>query len=257
MKEISSKDNKIYKLCKQLQIKKYRDKFGKYLVEGPNLIEEAFKSNADIEAILVRNDYNAYDWGVWPEEKIYQLSQQLFSGLAETKTSQGILAIVKKNEVPKADFFKGANGRNYVVLDKLQDQGNIGTILRTAAAANYKGVIVIKGSGDVYSSKTIRAAAGAVFRLPILFVDTPMQAVGLLKEQDKTICVTCLEDAHMYSEVNLKNDIALVIGNEGNGVCEDFLNLADIKIKLPMDNEIESLNAAVAAGILMYEAKRQ
>ena len=147
MREISSKDNKIFRLCEQLAYKKYRDKLGLYLIEGENLLEEAVKNKADIKTVLARPDYGGGFFGM--EDKAFFLSEKLFDQLSQTETSQGIMAIVEKHRISRDRFLK-KDGGNFVVLDRLQDPGNIGTILRTADAAGYRLAIVMKGTANVF-----------------------------------------------------------------------------------------------------------
>lgn len=259
MKTVTSKDNKIYKLCKQLSAKKYRDKLGIYMVEGTNLVEEAFKCGVHIEYIIVRSDYCDGTGLALIEDlkEVYSMDGKLFDSLCDTETPQGILAVVRKPGVCEEEFFRRVGEGNFVVLDRLQDQGNIGTIIRTADAAGYKGVVALKGCGDIYSPKTIRAAAGSVFREPVLSVETPQQMVRLLQKYGKRLVVSCTEASERYYDADLAENVALVIGNEGGGVCGELLAAADARVKIPMEGSIESLNAAVAAGILMYEAMRK
>ena len=147
-------------------------------------------------------------------------------------------------------------GSNIVVLDRLQDPGNIGTIVRTAEAAGYRGIIVTAGSGDIYSPKVVRAAAGSLFRMPVLQVDDSMEAVNMLRKMNKRIVTAALDTDIYYYQTDLTENIALVIGNEGQGVSEVFMESSDIKVRIPMEGSIESLNAAVAAGILMYQSQK-
>jgi len=257
MKQINSKDNKIYKLCKQLASRKYRDSLQKYIAEGPNLVEEAFKNAADVECVVVCEGYeNAH---LLPSDFVHvvQMNKKLFDEISDTVTTQSIIAVIKKPDITMESFFSSGGSGNFVLLDRLQDPGNIGTIIRTADAAGYKGVVAVKGCGDIYSSKTVRAAAGSVFRMPVLFAETPLQAVGLLRQQGKKLIAACLDTEHRYYDADLRENIALIIGNEGNGICEELIAQADIKVRIPMNGSIESLNAAVAAGILMYESIRQ
>lgn len=194
----------------------------------------------------------------FPEELTMVISKKLFSALSDTRTSQGIIAIAEKLHYDADSFIEkaGSLNGNVVVLDRLQDPGNIGTIIRTAEAAGYKGIVLTAGSGDVYSPKVVRAAAGSLFRMPVIYVQNSVEAINLLRKMNKRIITTALETNVYYYETDLKNDIALVIGNEGRGVSEDFLESSDIKIKIPMAGSIESLNAAVAAGILMYQSQK-
>jgi len=180
---------------------------------------------------------------------------KLFDKLALTETSQGILAIARKPDLSPEAFGKAVGDGNILVLDQLQDPGNIGTMLRTAAAAGYKGALILKGTGDIYGPKAVRAAAGAIFRLPAAFADTIDEAVDLLKGWNKTIVGTGPREAVDYYETDLDRNVALVIGNEGNGMREEFLEKTDFNVVIPMQTGMESLNAAVAAGILMYHRK--
>jgi len=258
MKTIYSTDNRIYKLCKELTVKKYRDRLAKYIIEGENLIEEAVKSGAAMEYIIIREDYegDALCFADAAEETVY-FSRQLFSQIAQTETSQGIMAVVSKSEFAADDFYNTAKG-NLLVLDRLQDPGNIGTMLRTAEAAGYGGVVTIKGTGDIYSPKAVRAAAGSVFRMPVLQGEETSTAAGRIKESGRRIAVTTMDGSCAYYDAGLSGgDAALVIGNEGNGVSDEFLALSDIRVNIPMRGYVESLNAAAAAAILMYENMRK
>ena len=258
MKTIYSTDNKIYKLCKELAAKKYRDKLGKYIIEGENLVEEAVKSGIFPEYIIIREDYEgeALRFADAAEETVY-FSRQLFSQAAQTETSQGIMAVVSKPELTADEFYALLGGKNILVLDRLQDPGNIGTMLRTAEAAGYGGVIAIKGTGDIYSPKVVRAAAGSVFRMPVLQGEETSEAAGRIKQSGRRIAATTMNGSCAYYDADLKSGAALVIGNEGNGISDEFLALSDIRVSIPMCGYVESLNAAVAASILMYENMRK
>lgn len=272
MKKITSKDNKTIKFCEQLENKKYRDKSGKYLIEGPNLIEEALKNEVLPEAIIVSESYyerpelmqlcNRYQnlKGKEEENSLLLLEDKLFQQLMQTETTQGILGIVQKREY-KADIFFRAqqkSGRgNILVLDRLQDPGNVGTIIRTADAAGYEGILILKGTVDLFSPKVVRACTGSLFRMPYLFVDTPEEAIKLLREYGKKVVSTAFDTELYYYDVDLSRNVGLVIGNEGNGICQSLIDHSDEVIKIPMSGSIESLNAAVAAAILMYESVRK
>ena len=253
MREISSKDNKIFRLCEQLSHKKYRDKLGLYLIEGENLLEEAVKNGAAIKTVLMCRDYRGSLFGT--EDKSFCLSDKLFEQLAQTETTQGIMAIVEKPEL-SPDRFLDKGGGNFIVLDRLQDPGNIGTILRTADAAGYELAIVMKGTADVFSPKAVRAATGSLFRMPVVFMDSVDELMEFTRAAGKKLVATCFDTDRYYYDENLKENIALIIGNEGSGISRELIECSDLKIKIPMHGSIESLNASVAAGILMYEAIR-
>lgn len=253
MKEIRSKDNRIYKECLRLSQRKYRDKEGRYLIEGFNLIGEAPCRELDYIVIRESQALEAPDFG-----RVYLMEDDLFGKIAQTQTSQGILAVMNKHAFSIEEIAEAvADGGNVLVLDRLQDPGNIGTMIRTAEGAGYKAVFALKGTADVYSPKTIRAAAGSVFRIPIIHVEDNRELAALTGKLNKRLTVTSLQTDKFYYDVDLSEDIALVIGNEGNGVSEELLDMADIKVKIPMEGSLESLNASVAAGILMYETQRK
>lgn len=274
MKKIASQDNRIFKMCLQLENRKYRDKSGKYIIEGPNLIEEALKNNVMPDFLIIDEsnlqnleitglcEKYTMETGRSGQERILIFEEKLFQRLAQTETSQGIFGIVSKISFTETEFFdycKKGNEKssgNILILDRLQDPGNVGTIIRTADAAGYDGIMVLKGTADIFSPKVVRACTGSLFRIPILFIDTPNHALEILKRHDRRVISTGFETDKYYYEVDLKKNIGLVIGNEGNGICQEFKEQSDEIIKIPMAGSIESLNASVAAAILMYEAMR-
>ncbi|MFV0518508.1 MAG: TrmH family RNA methyltransferase [Aminipila sp.] len=271
MKKISSQDNKIYKTCIQLGSKKYRDKLGKYIIEGPNLVREALDNNVIPEILIISQQVfemeeiqilcRAYLQKVDKDggNQVFIFEDKLFSKIIQTENSQGILGIVEKFTNNENLFFnsKFRNSGNVLVLDRLQDPGNVGTVIRTADAAGYSGILIIKGTVDVFSPKVVRACTGSLFRMPILFVDSPNEAIQMLKDNGKRVVSTGFDTDKYYYEIDLTQNIGLVIGNEGNGICDEFKNNSDEIIKIPMFGNIESLNASVAAALLMYETMRK
>lgn len=256
MKTIKSKDNIIYKSAVKLTKKKYRDETGLYLLEGVKPLEDALALDIKLRTIFICEGTQRAD--ALPEDICMMLDRKLFEKLADTGTSQGVIAIAEKNTCTFAEFAEvSAEGSgNVVIMDRLQDPGNIGTIIRTAEAAGYRGIIMVAGSGDVYAPKVVRAAAGSLFRMPVINARDADDAANMAKEMDKKLTVTCFEEATDCFEADLKKNIALVIGNEGRGVSERLMELSDIRVKIPMEGSIESLNAAVAAGILMYQSQK-
>ena len=254
MREIRSKDNRIVKRCEQLSMRKYRDQFGLYLIEGENLLAEAVKNHARIETVLLREGCQK---SLPPQvaDRTFLVDARIFDKLAQTVTSQGILAIVVKEAARKEDFIN-LPGSNFIVLDRLQDPGNIGTILRTADAAGYKLAILMKGTADVYAPKVVRAATGSLFRMPVVSMASAKELAEFTGAAGKKLTATCLDARRWYYDEDLTHDIALIIGNEGNGISRDLIESSDVQIKIPMQGNIESLNAAVAAGVLMYEVMR-
>ncbi|MBC8568495.1 MULTISPECIES: TrmH family RNA methyltransferase [Lentihominibacter] len=254
MKIITSKNNSIYKKALRLLKKKYRDETGMYLLEGVKPLEDAFYMDVKIKTVFLRE--GTENRPVFTETDTIILSRDLFNRLSDTESSQGIIAVAEKYSYDNKSFSESVKDGNILIMDRLQDPGNIGTIIRTAEAAGYKGIIMMRGSGDVYSPKVVRAAAGSLFRMPVINADTVAEATELIKITGKKMVVTCFDTDVSCFDVDLTSNVAVVIGNEGQGVRDDFINSADLKIKIPMEGSIESLNAAVAAGILMYQSQK-
>lgn len=192
--------------------------------------------------------------------RIFSLDSNIFHRLSDTETPQGLMAIVKRVELKPDDFFSVSlsNERtNVLLLDRVQDPGNVGTLIRTADAAEFQGIIVLKGTADIYSPKVVRAAAGSILRMPVLFIDQPQQAIRILKAHGKRIFAATPYSDNYYYQYKMESNTALIIGNEGGGVSQDLISMADYRIKIPMNPSVDSLNAAVAAAILMYETVRQ
>ncbi len=259
MKKITSKENTIYKETRKLSTKKGRDESGLYLVEGENMIREACNHGIPLRHIFLRDKGGGHPEFVFtkpgkaPGVPIYLLEYGLFDQLAQTETSQGVLGVAKKPVMPKTIPNQG----NVLILDRLQDPGNIGTLIRTAEAAGYQGVVVVKGTADVFSPKVVRATAGSLFRVPLFHFSDREELLEALRKSGKKMVVTDLKAKTSYYQQDLRKNIALVIGNEGNGVDPYFSEHGDVRIKIPMKGKVDSLNAAVAAGILMYESMRR
>ena len=252
MKIITSKDNLTYKKALKLTKKKYRDETGLYLLEGVKPLEDALSLGTAVKTIFLRDGEQAGK--SFSEEATVILERELFDKLSETRTSQGVIAVAQKKLCSFETFAEAVSDGNILVIDRLQDPGNIGTIIRTAEAAGYKGIMMIAGSGDVYAPKVVRAAAGSLFRMPIINTGRAAEAADMIKSLGKRIVVTCPDTELSCFDVDITEDTALVIGNEGQGVSEELINASHIKVKIPMEGSIESLNAAVAAGILMYQS---
>lgn len=257
MKKITSKDNKLYKQCVRLASRKYRDSYGQFLVEGEKVITDAINAGQKLITVLAEDGY-ALDEDKFPCTCV-RVESKLFHQLAQTSTTQGIMAVAEKKSLNKEEFCEKIREKsgNVILLDRLQDPGNIGTIIRTADAAGYSGVMTVKGTADLYSPKIVRATAGSLFRMPVYAVDCPREAVEILESAGKRIIATGFDTELYYYDADMKKDIGLIIGNEGNGISDELMQQAHMVVKIPMDGEIDSLNAAVAAGILMYEAVRK
>lgn len=184
------------------------------------------------------------------------LSDTVFSYVSDTKTPQGILCVVRQMEYTQETVLAG-DSPYLLILHNLQDPGNMGTILRTAEGAGVTGIIMSSDCVDVYNPKVIRSTMGSIYRMPFLYVDDINQAIETV--QKKGICVYAahLDGKNAYDKENYKKGTAFLIGNEGNGLPKEVADKADTWIRIPMHGQVESLNAAIAATILMFEVCRQ
>lgn len=251
MKEIQSNKNPLVKTLKKLHQKKYRDQQAQYLLEGFHLVEEAHKSGAQIQTILV-NERGQKEWSDFLanyEAICYLVPETILKELSEQPTPQGIIAVVAKMK-SQVQIKKGA----WILLDRVQDPGNVGTIIRTADAAGYDGVILGEGSADLYSTKVLRSMQGSNFHLPVIPMNL-VTAIEALKQLGVPIYGTQLnKDAKKFNEVP-KGDVAILVGNEGQGVTQELLALTDQNLYIPILGQAESLNVGIAAGILLYYFK--
>ena len=240
---ITSKANSVVKNAKKLHQKKYRK--SAYLIEGWHLFEEAVQAGVTIEKIFALESYReqlvAFPQTVW-------VSEDILLDLADSQTPQGIVAVVQKEEVEQADFSQG----KFLFLEDVQDPGNVGTIIRTADAAGFTGVIVSDKSADIYSLKTLRSMQGSHFHLHIY----RMSSQALLKETKgagiPVLATTLSKDSVDYRELPSIENFVLVMGNEGQGISPLMAESADQLIHISMKGQAESLNVAVAAGILIF-----
>ena len=240
---ITSKANSVVKNAKKLHQKKYRK--SAYLIEGWHLFEEAVQAGVTIEKIFALESYReqlvAFPQTVW-------VSEDILLDLADSQTPQGIVAVVQKEEVGQVDFSQG----KFLFLEDVQDPGNVGTIIRTADAAGFTGVIVSDKSADIYSLKTLRSMQGSHFHLPIY----RMASQALLDETKKAaipvLATTLSKDSVDYRELPPIENFVLVMGNEGQGISPLMAESADQLVHISMKGQAESLNVAVAAGILIF-----
>lgn len=259
MQIISSKDNEIIKNIRKLKEKKYRDIEGNYLIEGIKLVKEAITENADIKQIVICEE--CLNSGELDKDTLYEIAKfniiyvtkKVFDILTDVKTPQGIIAVIgKKNVSELVDYAQDI----IIALDDIQDPGNLGTILRTVDSANLNQIILSKGSADPYNPKVVRSTMGAIFRVNIIEADNLREKLLEAQENDFKIMVTSLNTKNSIYDVDVNKKV-IVIGNEANGVSEQIQEIADEKVKIPMLGKTESLNASVAAGIMIYEYVRR
>ena len=257
MKVITSKENRIFQGLEKLSMKKYRDREGVFLAEGPNIIREA-ESQEEIEVVEVfAREGSGYETF---SESTTVLAEDLFDRISDQVSSQGLVAVIRKPDRgdKKEALGLAASKGGFIVLDRLQDPGNIGTIIRTAEGAGMSAIAIIKGTCDPFSPKVVRACAGSVLRMPLIFFDSAEEFLQAAEDEGVTVAVTDVEKGVPYYSAGLSGGrkTALVIGNEGRGVSEVFKEAAGILVNIPMKGKLESLNAGVAAAILMYEMGR-
>ena len=210
------------------------------------MVEEALKSAFDVETVLVQEGMELPDGLTMP---VYELPAHVLAAVCDTKTPQGIAAVVRMKE-------QSALGKHIVVLDGVQDPGNVGTIIRTADAAGLDGVLLSTQCADVFSPKVLRATMGSIFRMNLRTTDDLPGELTKLREKGYSILSSQLDGTPFYEREKVAEQFALIIGNEGNGVSEQVQQTATHRVRLPMRGGAESLNAAIAAAIMMYELMR-
>lgn len=244
---ITSVQNEKIKQLRKLHKRKDRTQTGQFLVEGIHLVEEAWKSEWDIAEIIATPEVDIPSWCA--NFELTEVSEQVFSQLAQTKTPQGIIAVINMKQAVEI------NGDYILLIDQVQDPGNLGTIIRTADAAGFSGVVLGNGTVDLFNDKVVRATQGSIFHIPIVQRDL-IEEVGHLKDAGFEIWATALQDSVLYKEAVVKDKIAIIVGNEGAGVDPQLQTAADVIVKIPIYGQAESLNVSIAAAILMYHVKR-
>lgn len=254
---IESKQNKIVKYILSLQNKKNRDQFKTFITEGEKFISE-IPNNWEIDFYAVSETYaNSNDIRKFKDRaRLYILKDSIFNSVSDTVNPQGILAVCMQKEYTKEMLLNNKNAF-IIILEEINDPGNLGTIIRTADAAGADGVIISKGSADIYNPKVIRASAGSVFNIPFVCDIDLNEFIPLLKEkQIKTYAAHLKGEKYPY-DMDFKKGVALLIGNEARGLSDETAEKAGTLVKLPIQGRAESLNASIAGGILIYEAVRQ
>ena len=259
MQVISSKDNELIKHIKKLKDKKHRDESNEYIIEGVKLIEEAVKEKARIKKIIVCEDTTrTYEipthimYEIAKYECVY-VTNKVFASITQVTNPQGIMAIIEKGDTNvQIDYTQDI----IVALDDVQDPGNLGTILRTVDSIGLNQIIVSKGTADAFNSKVVRSTMGAIFRVKIIEVENLPQSIKEMRKHHFKLMVTSLQTENSIYDIKFNKKI-IVIGKEANGVSKEIQEMADEKAKIPMLGKTESLNASVAAGVVMYEYVRQ
>jgi len=241
---------------KHLKTKKGRNETGLFLVEGEKFVAEIPDSWIVQRSILSQGFAKDRDISAYKNRApVEVVRDSLFDSLADTVTPQGIIAVCQQKHWELSELL--SPGGFLLLGECLNDPGNIGALIRTAAAAGAAGMILSTGSGDIFNPKVLRAAAGAVLRLPIVTDVIMTEIVSKLKLTGYSIYAAHPRGDTLPYALDLKSRFCWLIGNEAHGLTDDAANLADAWVRLPMVDEIESLNASIAGSVLMYEAVRQ
>ncbi|MBQ8418251.1 MAG: RNA methyltransferase [Phascolarctobacterium sp.] len=257
--ELTGLQNPVVKAAAELKQKKYRTQNGLYLAEGLRTAEEAVAYKVVETLFYVATDdertMHLLEDAAAQNIKLVCVSENVMKKIADTETPQGIIAVCKMRQ-PKLENLL-ASGKMLLVLDRVGDPGNIGTMLRTADAAGIGGLVLLKGCADIYAPKTVRSSMGSLFHIPVLSGVSEQEFIAAGKKAGYDILVTCLDGADNLYKADLSGRIAFVMGNEAGGVSETLLDQADKRVYIPMAGRAESLNVAMAAGIVMFEALRR
>lgn len=258
---ISSKDNEKVKYTKSLLKTKNRNKENKFIIEGYRILTLAIECNANLNYVFINEDFEKKQEHLAfikiledKNIKIYKTTNKIFNELVDTENTQGILAVVGFENRNIDDNIEDTH-KFILILDRIQDPGNMGTIIRTADAAGVDAIINLKGCVDIYNPKVIRSTMGSIFDMNIIQC-TQEDALRVLNSKDFEIVASYLNTDNYYNEVNYKDKVALVIGNEANGVNDELIHSSDTLVKIPIYGNAESLNAAISSAILMYEIKK-
>lgn len=256
----STGNQKVKRLVNLMKKRKARDEEGLFLTEGIRMFREIPAGR--LKEVYVSESFYEKEKDVIGRvlEKsgahLETVSDAVYGYVSDTKTPQGVLCVVGQMEYT-LDQAAGGECPLVLVLDNLQDPGNMGTVIRTAEAAGVTGIIMSSGCVDVYNPKTIRSTMGSVCRMPFLKVDDLKEAIGWMKKRGVHTYAAHLEGSLSYDTVDYTKPCAFFIGNEGNGLRDEIAGLADTYIHIPMGGQVESLNAAVASSVIMFEAARQ
>lgn len=281
MQVISSKDNELIKNIRKLKEKKYRDLENSYIIEGIKLVKEAINEGVNIKQIIMCEDFtdNEIDKDTLYEiakHNLVYVTKNLFDTITDVKTPQGIIAIIEKRigirsvtnkengsmiDLSNSMNVEKLNKIDYsqdiiIALDGVQDPGNLGTIIRTADSANLNQIVISKDSADPYNPKVVRSTMGAIFRVNVIEAEDLKEELKKAQENKFKIMITALDAKKSIYKADFNKKV-IVIGNEANGVSKEVQAMADEKVIIPMLGKTESLNASVAASIMIYEYVRR
>lgn len=250
MEFINSLDNSTIKKIKKLKQRKYREEEKKFLAEGRKFLD--FTYTPDL--IILKENFEDFENITTKLERFdcrkIVVNDRIFKELTSQENSQGVILVY-----PYCETNIEKINNNIIVLDKIQDPGNLGTIIRVADAAGFKDIILSKGSVDCYNEKCVRSSMGSIFNMNIVYMEE-LQLIHFLKEKKYKFLVTALENNSIeYTDITLNEKNAIIFGSEGNGVSDNFLKAADKTVIIPIYGSAESLNVAMASGIILYKVR--
>lgn len=252
----SVSNNRIKEILNLKKKAKARRESGLFIIEGTRMAEETpehLLKDIYVSESYLKKEIHSKLLSEHPYEIV---SDKVFSQLSDTVTPQGILCVVRQPKYTLEDMTKG-EAPLLLVLENLQDPGNLGTIVRTGEGAGVSGILLTKDAVDIYNPKVVRSTMGAIYRVPFLYMEDIETILKQLQQKNITTYAAHLEKSECYDSYEYRTGTAFIIGNEGNGLSEKALEKADKRLFIPMCGQVESLNAAVAASLLVYEAARQ
>ena len=258
---ITAKDNDKIKYTKSLLKSKNRNKESKFIIEGYRILTLAIECRAKLDYVFINEDFEKkqehkefLEILKKKDIRVYKTTNKIFEDLTDTENTQGIIGVVKFKQRTLEENLTDDN-RFVLILDRIHDPGNMGTIIRTADAAGVDAIIALKGCVDIYNPKVIRSTMGSIFDMNVIHA-TQEEALRILKLKKFDIVSSYLDTNNYYNTVEYNYKTALVIGNEANGINEELVSKSDVLVKIPIYGKAESLNAAISSAILMYEIKK-
>lgn len=260
---ISSRRNQYFKTARSLLAVNQRRKQKKFIAEGEKFISEALKADIVIDFLLYvgKAEKNAEAVALILEVQqrdvpVFKIKDELFMELAETETPQGVLACVHYPDVE--DYKPSSQAESFfIMVDAIQDPGNLGTLIRLADAAGVDRIFLNKGTVDPFNSKVLRSTMGSIFHVPIQRVEFPIDIIKSFKDHDIKVYAASPHTGKRYFDYNFTGQVMFIIGAEGKGISDEVLAEIEEYVNIPILGKAESLNAAMATGIILYEVVRQ
>ncbi len=228
-----------------------------FIAEGPKMVQEA-PSDALVQICVSESYYQKQKALFDGDGRVLILADRVFESVSDTRTPQGVLCVVRQSHYKPEDLLGRDPQKTFLIaLENLQDPGNLGTIVRTAEAAGVTGILLSSTCADLYNPKTIRSTMGAIYRMPFSYTEDLEGSLRSIQKKGVRLLAAYLEGRTPYDEEDYSGPTGILIGNESRGLTDRMADLADARVFIPMQGQVESLNAAAAAAILMYEGNRQ